>query len=294
MLREAADLGFRRMELSHGVRMSLIPGILKGLEAGVMRIGTCHNFCPLPPGVLHASPNLYQPTASDPREVDQWVRHTRKSIDFAKVVGAGVLVCHLGSVEFFWFHPGRRIARYMDEHERPDYRSDEQFVRLREAGLARLRRKQAKHLSVLSGALGRVLEYAHEKGIKLAFENRERFEELPLDDGFESLLANLPPDAPVGYWHDCGHADIKEKMGLIDPIAHLGRLAPRLLGFHLHDVSTQGDDHQELGSGRIDFEALKAFWRPSHHYVLELSPRLTPLQVSRSKERVERLLCSLA
>ena len=293
MIEEIAGLGFSHVELSHGVRVSLVPGILKAVEAGMIRVSSCHNFCPLPPGVLHAAPNLYQPTSPDSRELDQWLRHTKRSIDFAHLIGSTILVCHLGSVGFFWFNPAERLRRYMERHPLPDYRADSGFTKLRDQGLRRLRKAAPAHLLRLHDSLNRVLDYAKEKSVFLAFENRENFDELPLDDGFDALFASMPEGAPVGYWHDCGHADLKEKMGLLDHRDHLAKQAHRLIGFHIHDVSLEGRDHQELGSGRIDYGMISAFWRPDHRFVLELSPRLKTEQILSSKQRLERLLSAL-
>ena len=112
----------------------------------------------------------------------------------------------------------------------------------------------AKAASVASlfpkASVNEMLDYAAQKGIKLGFENREKFEELPLDADYPEFLAGLPATAPVGYWHDTGHADIKEGMGLLQHRAHLEKLAPRTLGFHLHDVTPTGEDHHPLGAGR--------------------------------------------
>ena len=52
MLEEIRDLGFEYAELSHGIRLSLVPGIMDAVEAGVIKISTLHNFCPLPIGCL--------------------------------------------------------------------------------------------------------------------------------------------------------------------------------------------------------------------------------------------------
>jgi sugar phosphate isomerase/epimerase len=71
---------------------------------------------------------------------------------------------------------------------------------------------------------------------------------------------------------------------------HLARYAPRLLGFHLHDVSSAGKDHQPIGSGSIDFEMISGHWRPEHLLTLELSPRVSAEDVLLSKERVEALV----
>src|ERR1019366_2761409 len=38
------------------------------------------------------------------------------SIDFAAQVGAGVLVCHLGSVRYLWLQPDRHMEAYLATH----------------------------------------------------------------------------------------------------------------------------------------------------------------------------------
>src|SRR6185436_11973724 len=48
MLREIRDLGFQYAELSHGIRISLLPGVLEAVDANEIKISTLHNFCPLP------------------------------------------------------------------------------------------------------------------------------------------------------------------------------------------------------------------------------------------------------
>src|SRR5690349_25039341 len=99
MLREIRDLGFQYAELSHGIRLGLVPGILEAVKAGELRISSLHNFCPLPMGVNHAAPNLYQFSAERPRERELALRYTLKTLDFAARVKAPLVVLHLGSIE---------------------------------------------------------------------------------------------------------------------------------------------------------------------------------------------------
>src|SRR5512138_813650 len=99
MLLEIRDLGFEYAELSHGTRVSLVPGILEAVDAGEIKISSLHNFCPLPMGVTHAAPNLYQFTAERQRERELAERYTLKTLEFANRVGAPVVVLHLGSIE---------------------------------------------------------------------------------------------------------------------------------------------------------------------------------------------------
>jgi len=290
MLREMADLGFERAELSHGIRILLVPGILKAVSEGVIGVSSVHNFCPLPPGVIQAAPNLFEPSSADVREQSQWLRNTKRSIEFAAQLRAPVLVCHLGSVVFFWFNPARKILGYMRAHEGEKLAEDARYQALLARSMARLRGRMGPYWDRTRANLGKVFDYAAEKGVKLGLENREKFEELPVDADFPEFLAGLKPGAPAGYWHDTGHAQIKEGMGLIDHRAQLEKNAARLVGFHLHDVSAEGQDHQPVGGGQVDFAMVSSFWRPEHILVLELGPRATADEVRESKARLEALM----
>lgn len=290
MIKEMADLGFEWAELSHGIRITLVPGILRAVEEGVIKIASCHNFCPLPTGITHAAPNLYTPSAADAREREQWLRHSRRSLDFAHQVGAKRLVLHLGAVEFFWFHPGHRIEAYAEARAGADLSQDDRFRQKLARALAKVNARKPPYWENTRRGIAELLPYAASKNITLGFENREAFEELPLDADFPEFLATIPADASGGYWHDTGHAHIKETLQLLNHREHLEKNAPRAVGFHLHDVSADGRDHQPIGSGRIDFEMVSSFWRPEHTLVIELSPRLTPDEVLVSKRRVEELL----
>mgnify|MGYP001087246744 CR=1 FL=1 len=113
LLREIADLGFTHAELSHGIRIVLLPGVIRAVEEGVIKISSTHNFCPLPTGVTQSAPNLFEPSAREHREHEQWLRHTKRSIDFAAQIKARVLVLHLGSVKFLWFNPARKLKAFV-------------------------------------------------------------------------------------------------------------------------------------------------------------------------------------
>ena len=291
MLKEMAGLGFTHVELSHGIRITLVPGIIRAVQEGVVQISSTHNFCPLPTGVTQAAPNLFEPSALESAEQEQWLRHTKRSIDFAAQVRARVLVCHLGRVSFFWFNPAKKIQAYLREH--PDAGrtpSDRTYHALLAKALARLRRRMPPYWARMKESIAAVSDYAQQKGVKLGFENREKFDELPLDADYADFLAEFPAEAPVGYWHDTGHADIKEGMGLLEHRAHLEKLSVRTIGWHLHDVSAEGKDHQPVGSGRIDFKMVSGFWRPEHLLTLELSPRVSVEDVRSCKARIEGLL----
>lgn len=291
MLREMADLGFTHAELSHGIRITLVPGIIKAVEEGMIKISSTHNFCPLPTGITQAAPNLFEPSALDDREHEQWVRQTKRSIDFAAQVKARVLVVHLGSTRFFWGNPGRKLDEYVDRHP-GGLLEDKKYLKIRDKALLKLLSAMTPYWERVKASIEEVRAYAVEKRVALGLENRERFEELPLDDDFPDLLGNLTVPHTAGYWHDTGHAHIKECLALLNHREQLEKNASHLLGFHLHDVNKDGQDHQAIGSGTIDFKMISSFWKPHHVLVLEFSPRLAVEEVKISKIQVESLLAA--
>lgn len=300
MLREIAGLGFSHVELSHGIRVTLVPGILRALDEGIIKVGSTHNFCPLPTGFMQPAPNAYEPSVSEPAHHDQWLRQTRRSLDFASQVGARVLVTHLGSVRFWWRNPVEKLLDRADEHysapaqNAPARFADEPgFAALREKTLGKIRARMGPYWERVRASIEEVRAHAAGRGVALGFENRERPDELPLDDQFGELLGGIAQPDTAGYWHDTGHAHLKEQLGLLSHRAHLEKNAARLLGFHLHDTTPDGRDHQPIGAGGaggVDFAMVGSFWKPHHLLVLELNPRVPAGDVIKSKNKIEEFM----
>lgn len=274
MLEEIRDLGFGRVELGHGVPFSLVPGILRAVEEGLVEVGSVHNFCPLPVEADRAAPNFFQPSAKGGGEGRAWLRQSLRTLELAKRVGASHVVMHSGSVVFRF---GTPAAAFADGSPVVPVR--------RERALARLRKRALPALDRVEARFRELLEQAGTAPPRLAVENREGILELPPDADLPGFLGRFDPRA-VAYWHDTGHAEIKRRLGLLDPAALLEELGDRLAGFHLHDVDESGRDHQPPGAGTIDFRALAAVVRPHHHLVLELHPRTRREEVSASRERI--------
>jgi sugar phosphate isomerase/epimerase len=289
MVKEMAGLGFGRIELSHGIRMSLVPGIQRAVEEGIVEISSLHNFCPLPASARHAAPNLFLPTSSDSREQALWQRYTLQTLIFAEKLAARHVVAHSGSVWFFFGSPERKLDRWID-HSGLEFAAmpeSEDFIQKRDRVMKRIRRSAPSCMKRLKALMETVAPAAKERGVQLCLENREGLEEMPLDDAFAGFLEKELPDTDVfSYWHDTGHARLKHQMGLLDHEAHLEAMSGRLAGFHLHDVSVEGRDHQVPGTGLVDFRMIARFVRPEHTLVLELSPKLTAEEVRQSREAI--------
>src|SRR6266496_6184631 len=208
MLREIRELGFEYAELSHGTRISLLPGILEAVDAGEIKISTVHNFCPLPMGVTHSAPNIFQFSSEDARERENAVKQTLKTFEFAGRVKAPLVVLHLGSIEMKDYTDRLIEMQEKGQRESPKYQK-----LCTEADEQREGRKE-KFVANMVAVMQRLIPEAEKLGLKLGCENREALEEIPIDSDFPFLFREL--NSPwVGYWHDTGHAQIKANLDFI-------------------------------------------------------------------------------
>ncbi|HTL73115.1 MAG TPA: sugar phosphate isomerase/epimerase [bacterium] len=282
MLREIRELGFEYAELSHGIRISLMPGILEAVSAGEIKISTLHNFCPLPVGVTQPSPNLYEFSSDRDRDRELAIKHTINTLEFAQRLGAPLVVLHFGSMDLKDYTGKLKELLARGEQESP------KFQKLVVEAMAAREAKKKKFYDRSRETLKHLLTESKYRGIKFGIEIREAVEELPIESDFKSLLEEFP--APnVYYWHDTGHAQVKQDLGFINHTQHLASLADRLAGFHIHDVKAPARDHFPPGGGHIDFAALKPFVKPEHIKVFELSPKVPLDSVQRGIAHLKRI-----
>ena len=293
MIEEMVRLGFKRIELSHGIRISLVPGILKAVDDGLVEISSVHNFCPLPGGINHAAPNLYEPSASDKREQSSWNRYTQQTLDFAKRVKSQNVVIHSGSVRFFFQSPEKKLKKWI--HSQQDLEidrlsDDKTFTSKRDRAMQRIRKASGKPMQRVKTNYLQIIEWAKEHNLKLCVENREGLAEIPLDTDIKDFISAFSAPEQIAYWHDTGHAQIKDQFGLLDHREHLSSLRNHLTGFHLHDVTENGVDHQPIGTGIVDFKMIAEFVRPEHELAIELSPQVSSEDVLASRNYICNLL----
>jgi sugar phosphate isomerase/epimerase len=274
MLREIRDLGFDHAELSHGIRISLMPGILDAVDAGEIKISTLHNFCPLPVGITHSAPNLYEFSAERPRDRELAVRHTLRTFEFAARVRAPLVVLHLGSMDLKDY--GGKLEEMLERGGKDSPR----FEKLVAEAAAKREARKGKFFERTKETLRLLLPEAEKRGLKLGCENRQAVEELPLENDFNLFLKEFA-SPNVAYWHDTGHAQIKENFGFIRHADFLASLAGRLAGFHIHDVQFPARDHCAPGTGMIDYAALQPFVKPEHIKVFEFSNKV-PLEAAQA------------
>jgi sugar phosphate isomerase/epimerase len=277
MLQEIIGLGFDRVELGHGIRISLMPGIQKTFESGKIQFSSLHNFCPLPVEVLGPSPDCYQFSSADPNERDRAIKQTFQTIDFAQRFRAPFVVLHLGEVRM---KPSTdsliALAKEGKLLSRKYVREKLRAVQKREAA-------SGPHLTRVKDCLRQVVEYAAAKNVKLGIEGRRGYEEIPSERELPVLLDDM--NSPqLGYWHDFGHIQIKENLAFLDHAEWLQQIGSRTFGCHVQDCNWPAQDHQPPFAGEIGLERLVPLLPPECALVWEMSPRKSAEEIRRSVE----------
>ena len=206
MLREIQALGFNLIELGHGIRISLMPGIQKMFDAGEVRFSSLHNFCPLPVEVMIASPDCYEFSAASKSERDRAVKQTLQTLDFAARLNAPFVVLHCGSIAM------NPITDELIALAQNGGLLSRKYVRKKIDAVRTRERAAPSHLARVGECLKPIVERAAEKSVRLGIEGRRGYEEIPSEREIPQLLDEIA--APhVGYWHDMGHIQIKENLG---------------------------------------------------------------------------------
>jgi sugar phosphate isomerase/epimerase len=278
MLREIKEeLGFSTIELGHGTRISLMPGIQKMREKGEVVFTSLHNFCPLPVEVTHAAPDIYQFSSGRTAERERAVKQTQQTIDFAQRLGAPFVVMHCGSV------PMNPITDELIAMIKRGEHLSREYVRKKIDAVKKRESAAAVHIERVLDCLKRVVDYAATKGVRLGIEGRRGYEEMPSERELPMFLDELRSPF-AGYWHDMGHIQIKENLGFLNHEEWLRTIGPRTFGCHLQDVIWPGQDHQPPFAGHCDLLKLVPLLPDDCLFVWELSPRKKVEEIVRSVE----------
>jgi sugar phosphate isomerase/epimerase len=276
MLREIkGELGFDLIELGHGIRISLIPGIQKMFDAGEVRFSSLHNFCPLPVEVMVASPDCFRFSAAYPEERERAVRQTFQTIDFAERLGAPFVVLHLGEVRM------QPVTDPLIDLAKTGKYLSRKYVDVKVKAVQKREKIGPNYLQRVKDCLRRIIERAALKNIRLGVESRRGYEEIPTEREFPALLDEM--NSPqIGYWHDFGHVQIKENLAFLDHAEWLRAIGPRTFGCHVQDCIWPAQDHQPPFAGDVDLEKLVPLLPANCLFVWEMSPRITADKIRQS------------
>jgi sugar phosphate isomerase/epimerase len=270
LIDEILEMGIDHVELGYDLRMDLVPGVLSRVQTGAVKVGSVHNFCPVPIGAPKGHPELFTFASKDRRVRESAVEHTTKTIQFAAEVGARVVVSHSGNVDM------KRMSMDLIYMLEKDMQYHPRYEKMKLKLQLTREKKVRKQLEFLEDSLERLMPVLDQHNIMLALENLPTWEALPTEIEMFDLLGTFG-NRNLRYWHDMGHGQIRENMGLINQERWLDKLQPHLAGMHVHDVAKPATDHVMPPNGHIDFSRYTRFARADIVRVLEPRPH-TPKQ----------------
>lgn len=273
MIDEILSLGFDHVELSHGIKLSLLPGIMKAVEAGKVQVAGVHNYFPAPIDEVGDAPDSRPFTADLPQVRSKAIELTKKSMERGAALGAGYIVLHMGTVESL---VKRTDTAHLQSLARQGMVGTESFAETKGEFVRRRNRLAPVYLEYAREAIRQLLPRAAELGVKLGIEGRSHYEQVPSEDEMDLLMQEFGENPFIGYWHDFGHIQRKHNLLILNHEQFIRRISSHLIGGHVNDVKWSSRDHQvPLLGGGVPFERLLPFFPHGVPLVWELSGRVS-------------------
>lgn len=272
LLAPILDIGIGTVELGYMITEGLLAEIRPRIKGGEIEVLSIHNYFPAPEGFLPErwGGDAFSLSSLDEEERRKGVFYTNRTIEQADDLGARVVILHLGRVEIglppegltqlfregFWEREGKELlVSYQKER----------------------RRLRDRHLDRLFFCLERIVKRAEQLGVRLGIENRYYLHEIPDSEEIGIILHEFR-GAPIGYWHDTGHAAAMESLGIIRQEELLKQYASFLVGVHLHDCKGI-EDHKSPGLGDVPFATISSYIPEDAIKILEVHPSATRQEV---------------
>lgn len=262
---EILDLGVAGVELGYQMGEPQVAGVRRRVASGALRVASVHAYCPFPPGAPGGHPELYLIASRDDDDRAMAVMLLQRSLSLAAEVGAHAVVVHAGRIDV---SPDSRALIDAAEDDGVDGR---RYLKLRQRNQRRRARRAGKHLDALRRSLDALLPNCTAGRVKLCLENLPAWEAVPTEEEMLDLMRQYA-GAPLAYWHDLGHGQVRGNLGWIDHRAWAERLLPYTCGLHIHDVHPLTHDHLVPGAGKLPFEDFAWYGPSAVLKVLEPAP----------------------
>jgi sugar phosphate isomerase/epimerase len=280
LIDEIKTAGFDTVELGFALSKEMVDQIADIYRAGELRISSLHNMCPIPAGMerAKATPDYYSMTSLHESERKQACEIAATTIEYAKALGARAVVLHTGFVNIR-DRLRELAAAFSDKEKYAEIKSE--MIRDREA-------VKRPYIDSLIKSLQELSPIAVSNGIALAVETRYHHRDIPIMDEYDEIFSYFKP-GELFYWHDVGHAEAFERLGLARHDDYLKRFQNRLIGIHLHDIIGLINDHNAPGAGTFDFSRLKPYVTKDTIKVIEAHMPATAEELKHSVELLNNI-----
>ena len=268
LLATILDIGFDAVELEYRITINVFRELLPCLFAHRIKVLSLHNYVPLPETIPRdqASADFFPLSSLDKETRKEGIDCTLKTLETAHSLEVPVIVVHLGCVETDLPRTGLQTLF------RTDAWGDEGAALLEKEREER-QRHAARHLDCVLSSLDKILRRAEDLQVTVGIENRYYYQEIPSFEEIDHIL-QIFEGAPIGYWHDTGHAAVQETLAIVSQQDLLERFGPRMVGIHLHDARGVAD-HLPPGQGDIDMALVARHLPDTAVRILEIHPPAT-------------------
>lgn len=244
--------GLSRIELEYRITAEMYEQIKPILKQRNPQVVCVHNFFPVPeifPKRNMGGGDAFFLSSPDVEERIKAIKYTKRTIQIANDLEATAVVLHLGKVEM----PSgmKQLFRFYDDNL-IESTEPQAFI---EQNRRERQNKRAKFLDNVMFSLEEILKEALRQNIILGIENAFKINGIPDFDEIGLFLEKFK-GAPLGYWHDVGHAQVKQNLGWHNHLQLLDTYKDSIIGIHLHDIKGY-KDHLAPGLGEFDFSLLK-------------------------------------
>lgn len=280
VLSQIKGVGLNAIEIGCNFSSKRLKKLISLVDVMGIKVVSVHNFCPLPSEIRlnRFFTDYYRLSSLSEKERKRAVDYTKKSIDTACSVSCQVVVIHAGTVEL-----RNNYARVLLRLYNKGKSDSEEYLKVKKKLLAVRQDKIKRHLELVVRSLEEVLRYACSAGVKIGLETRYYPNEIPNVEEAGYLLS-LFKNRGLVYWHDVGHAETSERLGIAHHNDYLRRFADCMIGIHLHDLKGI-DDHMAPFTGDFDWSLISPYMRDGLIKVIEAHPPATPQQI---KEAIQR------
>jgi len=266
---EILALGFTRIELGYDLTFDQAAGVKKKVDEKAVTVESVHSFCPVPLGVPGGHPELFLLASVNARIREQAVLYTARTVEFAADMGARVVVTHAGRVAM------RDMTRKLIAMCERGKQDTPRYQRVLMRTMDRREKKAPRHLDELCRSIDTLLPVLQQNRVCLAMENLPSWDAMPNEAEMQALLARYR-GPEIACWHDMGHGQVRENLGLTCHQRWIELLRDRIAGFHMHDVIPPAHDHLMPPAGMIPFAAFREVLPPDPLVVFEPAPGTPP------------------
>ncbi|MBI5815333.1 MAG: sugar phosphate isomerase/epimerase [Nitrospinae bacterium] len=261
--RRLKDIGATAAELDFRLSRATLDQAVEAFARLGVKILSVHAVCPAPDN--KTARNIAERasiSSSDETERKTGVEDVISTMRLAAGLGASCVVVHCGKTPMERVTPA--LQRMFDEGtlggtDGAKFINDIKIKRLRSRGAT---------FEMLMRSLSEIAEAAEALNVNVGLENRYYMEEYPNYEELAVIFQRLE-GSRIRYWHDTGHAQAQENLGLISHEALLKEFSGVMEGMHIHDVRGY-TDHYAPPAGGVDFGMVEKYTRPDTMRILEL------------------------